>query len=396
MTSPKKIRRFIPCSFYCTAKIESWLEEMASEGYIFYVFSKFDYAVFTKEEPQKIHYRLCLGGSVKRESEIQNLMFKYGWESAGKVKNLFVFSSKNPIPFEADDEHKLSELQDEAIKYHSKQNTIFIISPLLIIASYILFYDVAISAVNFGIEALLLPTLMVSAVVARQIIETVDIRTFKKHIYDKNAYIRNTGKINLILYAVKYISFAALFISLISMFFTPDANNDIWYIDSDKKENPPFVTAEDFIPVNAELKTGADSSVGAKYTKWSNKVSSVNYNWFESDIITLPDGSEEEIQLQVFYHETNIPLLAKLLIWDYYFEDKSLKTTTDANKISAHGIDYGLTYHDWANVVVIAQKGNKIIKVKVQPVVITDKNTNKETASISDEEIINIICNNFQ
>ena len=285
MDSRKKIRKFIPCSLYCTAKIETWLEEMASEGYILYSFSRFDYAVFTKEEPQKIQYRLFLKGSVKQEPEIQKMMRKYGWESNGNIKNLFVFSSKSPAPFESDDEHKLSELRDEAVKHRSKQNIINFISPLLIIAMYIFFKDIAVESVNFGIGALLIPTTMILSLIAWQIIEMIDIRTYKKHIRDNTIYIRNTGKINLILYTAKYISVAAIFLSFIFLLISPspEASSDIWYDSLSKSENPPFATVEDFVTGDATKTDDLETDPGALYNKWSNAVSKTNYRWYEED-----------------------------------------------------------------------------------------------------------------
>ncbi len=398
MEKQEKIRRFIPCSLYCTAKIESWLEELSAEGYILYKFSKFDYAVFTKESPQKIKYRLCLKGKYKDESEIQNLMQKYGWERVAEIKNLIVFSSQNPQPFEADDEHKLSELRDEALKHLSKQNIINLVSPLLIIAMYIFFKDIAVDSVNFGIGALLIPTTMILSLIAWQIIEIIDIRTYKKHISDKNSYIKNTGKINLVLYAAKYISVAAIILSFAILLISPssEASNDIWYDSLYENEIPPFATVEDFCPEGATIKTKTEADVGALFNKWSNAVSKTNYRWYEEDCLLHSDGTKETVKINVDYHETFNPILAKWLIWDYYWDDKASKITSDVKKISGYDIDYGLTYHNWGYLVVIAQKDNKLIKAEFSSVRTTENNPITIIESITDEEVIDIVCSNFQ
>ncbi len=388
MEKQEKIRRFIPCSLYCTDKIESWLEEMAADGFIFYTFSRFDYAVFIKDKPQKIRYRLCIKGSVKQESEIQNLMRKYGWERADDIKNLVVFSSQEPKPFESDDEAELSELSSKAVKHHSKQNAISFLCPMLMLVLYVFLKSWAISSVNFGLGALLAPISMILFLSARQIIEIIDIRNYKKHINDRNAYIKNTRKINFVLYVSKYISFTVLFLSLILILFVPEANSDIWYDSSVENENPPFATVEDFVSGNATKKGDPETDPGAMYNKWSNSVSKLNYYWRENCDYLHTDGSTESIQLNVDYHDTLSPLLAKRLIWDYYFEDKSVKITSDVSKISGYDIDYGLTYHNWGYLVVIAQKESKIIKAEFSSV--------RTAESITDEEAIEIICSNFQ
>lgn len=396
MNNQEKARRFIPCSLYCTDKIESWLEEMAAEGYVFYTFSKFDYAVFTKDKPQKIHYRLCMKGKNKDEAEMHKLMRKYGWERADEIKNLIVFSSQDPKPFETDDECKLSFLRDKAIKYRSKQNIISVISPLLIIASYIFFNDIAIDAVNFGIGALLAPISMIFFLIAWQIIETIDIRIYKKHISDKNSYIKNTGKINLVLSVAKYISVAAIFLSLILTAASPNASNDIIYDSVDENENPPFATVEDFVTGNATKKGDPETDPGAIYRKWSNAVSKSNYYWHENGDFLHSDGTIENISIIVSYHEASNPILAKHLIWDYYWDDKATKITSDVNKISGYDIDYGLTYHNWGYLVVIAQKGNTIIKAEFSSVRTAEGEPIKIIESITDEEVIDIICRSFQ
>ncbi len=398
MENQEKIRRFIPCSLYCTAKIESWLEEMAADGYILYKFSKFDYAVFTKDKPQKNHYRLCLKGKYKDESEMQNLMRKYGWERICEIKNLIVFSSQNPIPFEADDKFKLIELRDKAVKHRSKQNLISVISPLLIIASYILFKDVAIDAVKFGIGALLTPISIIFFLIAWQIVEIIDINTYKKHISDKNSYIKNTGKINLVLSAAKYISVAAIFLSFIILLISPstEASSDIWYSNSDKSENPPFATVEDFVTGNATKKGNPETDPGAMYNKWSNAVSKLNYFWQEEYDYLHSDGTTERIQILVSYHKASNPILAKHLIWDYYWKDKTTKIRSDVKKISGYDIDYGITYRNWNFLVVIAQKGNTVIKAEFESVRLTEEEPFEVIESITDEEAIEIICSNFQ
>ncbi|MBQ2848818.1 MAG: DUF2812 domain-containing protein [Clostridia bacterium] len=393
MEKQEKIRRFIPCSLYCTDKIESWLEEMASEGYIFYTFSKFDYAVFLKDKPQKMYYRLCLRGRNRHQSEMQKLMQKHGWERKGEIKNLDIYISHDSESLAADNDYEISELRDKAIKYRSKQNIISFIFPLLIIATYIFFDDVAISAVNFGIGALLIPISLILFVAARQIIETADIKIYKKHIDDKNALVKNISKINLALYVAKYISIMFAFLSFVFVIASPDANSDIWYSNSDKNENPPFATVEDFVTGIASLKSEDNNDPAALFNKWSNSISAVNYYWRENDMLIQSDGTTEEIQLNVDYHETISPLLAKWLIWDYFWEDKSMKITSEVNIISGYDIDYGLTYHNWDYLVVIAQKGNKFTKAEFFSV---RQEPFEETSSITDEEAIEIICSNFQ
>lgn len=383
MDNQKKIRRFIPCSLYCTSKIESWLEEMASEGLILYTFSKFDYAVFTIDKPQKIRYRLCLKGDSKHEAYVRRTMQKYGWQSIGEIKNLIVFSSQDPKPFETNDNCELTELRNKAIKYRSRQNIISFLTLLFPIAMFIFFKNPAISAVNFGMGALLLPISMILFVIARLIIEIIDINTYKKYINDYNAHIKNTSKINLILFTAKYLSVTLIFLSFIFIIASPDTNKDIWYSNSDGSEKPPFATVENFISENVTIKNESNSDAGAMYQKWSNAVSSVNYYWIENEEFIYEDGTTERLHFNVSYHETSNNIFAKWLVWDFYFEDKLKEINSDVIKLSEYDIDFGLTYHNWNYLVVIARKDNKIIKAEF------------ESVNLNEQEVIEIICSNF-
>lgn len=267
---------------------------------------------------------------------------------------------------------------------------------LLPILTFIIFKGSAISAVTFGIDALLIPISMILFVLARHIIEIIDAETYKKHISDNNTHIRNTSKINLTLYVSKYISVVALLVSFVFLLFTPEANSDILYDSIVENENPPFATVEDFVTENAVKKGNPETDHGALYNKWSNTVSKLNYRWRENSDFLHTDGTTERIQLNVEYHDTLSPFLAKLLIWDYYLEDKSLKINSKTKTINGYDIDYGLTYRNWGYLVVIAQKDNKLIRAEFESVRITEDEPFKTIESITDEEAIDIICNNFQ
>ena len=382
MDNQKKVRKFIPCSLYCTEKIAKWLEDMAAEGYVLYTFSKFDYAVFYKGEPKKTRYRLWLRNDNKLEEEAKEIRQKYGWRRIDDVRCLEIYCSDgNEIPG-IDTDEKALELQDKAIKYQLRQNIISLCLLLFPTIIYCLFKEFGSSAVNFGIGALLLPILMLLFVIAKHTAEIIDIKTYKKHTEDKNAYIKNTSKINLFLYATKYISLIVLLVTFIPFLHSADTVKDVWYSNSDSNETFPFVTIEDFIPDDAVRKSETKGDSSAIYQKWSNVVSPVNYYWCENDIITLPDGTNTEISLRITYHETKSPILARWVASDYYLEDKSFKINSKVHKLSDFGIDYGLYYHTPIANVVIAQKGNKLIMAEFLSL---------EFYSV--EETIEIICN---
>ena len=115
------------------------------------------------------------------------------------------------------------------------------------------------------------------------------------------------------------------------------------------------------------------------YQKWSNAVSSVNYYWIENEEFIYEDGTTERLHFNVSYHETSNNIFAKWLVWDFYFEDKLKEINSDVIKLSEYDIDFGLTYHNWNYLVVIARKDNKIIKAEF------------ESVNLNEQEVIEII-----
>jgi hypothetical protein len=95
------IYRMLPCNRYDILAIESWLEDMAAEGYILQKFRLFG-AVFEKSEPVKVRYRILQNpeeklfhtdGITARESFIA-LQRNNGWLYYGETYiNFSVFAS---------------------------------------------------------------------------------------------------------------------------------------------------------------------------------------------------------------------------------------------------------------------------------------------------------------
>lgn len=386
MEKQKKIRRFIPCSLYCTDKIEKWLEDMAAEGYVFYNFSTFDYAVFTQQTPQKIRYRIWLKGKEKYADEARSLRQKYGWQLTDEMKNLELYRSVGAeIPGIENDE-RLTEIHNDAIKYHTKQNTLSFILLLLPIAIYILFEEIGTSTVSFGLSAFIMPIFLLLYTVLKQIANIINISTYKKNIENSDTYTKKGSKINFFFDAAKYISLIIFCAAIIPFFYSMEKSRDVWNPSPPEIESVPFATLDDFLPDSASRKSGNE---GILYQKWSNYASSVNYYWSEDDDVTFSDGTTGNCRTIISYHETISPLLAKWVVWDYFFEDKSFEINSEVEKLSGDNFDYGIYYRTPVLSVVILQKGSKVLMTEFYFFSESDN-------SPTDEEVTEIICKNFE
>lgn len=384
MGNQNKIRRFIPCSLYCTDKIESWLEEMAAEGYIFYTFSIFNYAVFIKDAPKRIRYRLCLKNAGKHETDMLKIMQKYGWQSNGEVKKLEIYTADGTEIQGLENDCEAVEIQNKAIKYHSKQNTVSFFLMLLTFLMYVFLDDYGISAVRFGIGALLFPISMFLFIIIKHFTEITDVKTYKRIFENKESHNKRSGKTYNLLHAAKFASLVIFIISFIILLSSNEIGGNVRHSNYDNDEKTPFAAIEEFLPDDALRKSEMQNEHSALYQKWSNSVSPVNYFWYENDIVTLSDGTTADLTLNVNYHETTSPILAKWVVYNYFLKDRLNKISSDVHKLKGYDIDFGLYYQNQYYKVVIAQKGNTVIKVEFQPFVF-----------LSDEEVIKIICSNF-
>ena len=87
----------------------------------------------------------------------------------------------------------------------------------------------------------------------------------------------------------------------------------------------PFATMEDFLP-GGEMKL-MNMKVGNMNTvrEWSDLLSPVNFEWDEVGEVIHPDGRILSGGLEVIYHETKAPWIAKRLAREYRLKGRESK-----------------------------------------------------------------------
>ncbi len=106
--------RMLPCSKYETVILENWLEDLAQQGLVLYKIS-FGIAIFEKQEPQELHYRLTViptktdgYDNLNSKRELITLCANAGWRFICERGHFAIFATAGAS---AEEIHTEPELQ---------------------------------------------------------------------------------------------------------------------------------------------------------------------------------------------------------------------------------------------------------------------------------------------
>ena len=134
----KRIRRLAPCPAYDVEKIESWLSDMAKEGWILEKDGDmFGWLAFMKEAPQSVQYRLepkeeGTGFGDIPDLEVQELCKEYGWEYVDSYGLFFIYRSTRPDAREMNTD---LQVQAAAMKAGKRNSTITLVLDFILLGN---------------------------------------------------------------------------------------------------------------------------------------------------------------------------------------------------------------------------------------------------------------------
>ena len=322
-----RIRRLAPCPAYDVEKIESWLMDMAKEGWILEKDSDiFGWLAFSKEAPRNLRYRLepqeeGTGFGDVPDPEIQELCAEYGWEYVDSYGKFFIYRSIRPDAREMNTD---LQVQAAAMKAGKRSSAITLVLDFILLANISgQFLQMPVwSLVHLGLGyhlAQLLTLIWVSIDsflhwrhfrrLQKQLKANIPLNHSKPwrkgaafHIFSKFAYV-----------LVLLLFFGVLFGACSrSLELEMDAPNT-----ADYPGNPPFVTAADILP---EGTFTARPFLGDynTYLETSTFFAPVIVEWNEHGEIRLPDGRTYEGILRLTYYETRYTWLSEGLWKDLY------------------------------------------------------------------------------
>ena len=357
-----------PCPAYDVERIESWLQDMAREGWVLEGDSAYWLGFFTfeKAEPQEIRYRL--EPKTQRHSNFTNapdeeeedLYKEYGWEFVTQFHYFYIYRTADPNARELNTDYAV---QAAALKQIKRNTGSALLNQLIISVWWIprwineafrmlVSFDWAV----FPAFAVMLVTAVVIAIK-----DCIHIRRLRKQLnnnipldhnkpWRKHANLKRAGKI-----AVTFLYAYVIIALFVSCGYTMGRS----YEHTPAEEfpgDPPFVTCAD---MGEFTKENFLSGYNA-YNQYSTTFAPTIIEWKEYGSIMTEDGRTLQGSLMIDYYETSSPWIARGLVDDFLYEHKKYD---DFQIISAPDIDadYVVAYH-YIYPVVLIQQDNIFIR----------------------------------
>lgn len=367
----KKIHRLAPCPNYDVERLESWLTDLAKEGWQLEKDGTFaGIFTFLEHDPKNTRYRLEPKSSQNDSAphtEALALCEKYGWEYVADYSWFHIFRSTSPDAREMNTD---TAVQAQTLKRLTREFIWQLIVQLISIG--FVFYKLLFQApfrflVTFGmIYTLGLGALLIGVLVV-DIIRMRHIRRLHRKLknntplehdrpWKKGSSLRRFVKIAVIVFYALIFSLA--FRTCAAVW----SNHDIPI--SEYPGDPPFVTIQDLCP-EGEYQEKGIMDLYNKYTTASTFVSPVIIDWMESAEVRTPDGQTLSGYLIVHYYETAAPWIAKGLVADYHREVRNSRyyEPVEAPPMKA---DEVIAYQDHGTQLLIRHK-NVFLQVQIGP-----------------------------
>ena len=372
---PKLVHRLIPCPPYDVSEMECWLSDMAKQGYILQKDGLFvGIATFEKSSPQIITYRLqpaekstsmWAGNGGDPDEEAIELSKEYGWEYVAKRGEFHIYCTTDP---DAREFHTDPEVQSLAMNAMRKRQRDNIFSGIFwgLFYPWLLFRGKTMLAIiHVGTIPMLVFMTACLWMSIHSIVSAVKLIRLRKKILNGEEtgsgsnWKQGAGRYhaNNIIRRCFYI---AAFLMFLNVMEKQSINEEYIPLTEDTKDMP-FATMEDFLR-GGERKL-MNMQVGNMNTvrEWSDLLSSVNFEWDEAGEVTHPDGRVLSGGLEVIYHETKAPWIAKRLAREYLLKGKESKEF-ELLELQLENLDQVIAFDSTLHFPsIILREGNKIL-----------------------------------
>lgn len=381
----RHIHRLCPCACCDVEGIQSWLEDMAANGFFLIrdgvfcgIFS------FERRAPQQTTYRLDVAqkrkprfwdsGSELTEDELE-LYRSMGWEYLLCYGDFRIYRSMESDSPELNTEGETHAITISLLK--QKYRNAFIYAVLtalfwLVFAQSALHYSFRIAA-SIGVVFLLcIHGVMLDAWIT-QLLRLFRFRGYEKRLrsgdslnhrinWKQKAFANYCARVLPILLSL------GIAVSLLVTF----ARSDDKIPCRDYPGDPPFATVADVFPGGTI--TGDDIWMDYGTYKTSQTAVSRNIEWNESCDVQTTDSENYFCILRLTYHETVSDQIARGLERDYYVYDSTRYHGKRFEDLPAPelGVDSIRVYSNYGSLSVLMREDNRIIHA----VVVMDNQTN--------------------
>lgn len=326
----KKRRLLEPCPAYDVERIESWLQDMAREGWVLEGDSAYwlGFFTFVKREPQDLRYRL----EPKKErhsnftnapdQEEEDLYREYGWDFVTQFHYFYIYRTADPNARELNTD---CAVQAAALKQIKRTTVSALINQVIISIWWLPRWINEAFRMLVSFDWTVLPAFMAMLVTAVVIAvkDFLHIRKLRKQLNDnipldhnkpwrKHANLKRAGKIAVVLL------YTYVFISILVSCGSAMNRSYIHTPTEEFPGDPPFVTAADMGEFTKE-KFLSDYNA---YSEYSTTFAPTIIEWKEYGTIVTSDGRTLHGSLMIDYYETRSPWLARGLVDDFLYEHK--------------------------------------------------------------------------
>lgn len=398
------VYRILPCPVYDISSIEAWLMDMAAEGLVLTKDGIFAGVVtFEYGEPQERKYRLeaaqkntsmwAEGGGEPDQEQIE-ISEKYSWEYVAKVKDFYIFVSKDQTARELNTDPEVQALALNAVKKRQREA---IISSILLFVFYPILLTrgcPVLTMIATGAWWSVLALIMAILIIADDIRAFVYLKGIQRDLLEQGYYVsEESWRKKAVPYHCRRALKTVLAVILVFAFLHNWSDS----ITSENKmpiekysEELPFATIRDFAGESYFDYQATMSGMSMDFNTVEVKndwVAPCVIMYNEHAMLKTAEGKCIDGGLYVDYYEVRNEALAKELVKELYRTDKRQKhfDIIDAPEVSA---DYIAAYLDNLHFpTVTIRKGNIVVKANFFQ-------TSSEY-KVPLEEWVNIVCDSF-
>lgn len=366
----KKIHRLAPCAHYDVERIESWLTDMASQGFHLMKEPVFmGFFAFEKGTGAEVRYRLepkqKLSDGEKPDMEQRAMFRDYGWEFVTDYGMFYIYRALSP---EAAELNTDPQVQAVSMKGAMKQ----LILPLLIVIHVFcnaitdIFTQPVRHLLNFGIVYTAGYFLVMAGAMCMTLVRLNHFfrlrRKLKKNIpLDHRKPWRKTAFLNRFLKAAEWIFYFLIFGVILAQCTNSMTGN---LRLSDYSEDPPFITIGDLCPEGDYTLHNGDTYNTVVVDE--SFLAPLYMEWHEEGEVVTPEGGTIGGTLKIIYYETKYPWLAERLPEEFCRQGRELH---DFRLIEAPAVDVdcviAYTFLNGRSSTILMRHGNVFVEAYI-------------------------------
>lgn len=380
-----------PCSWLDVEKFQTWLEDMAKNGYLLHKSAgiRHNY-LFHRIAPLTVHYRLTPVSNnfedqnQRPDTENQSLAEAFGWDYVCTIGGFHIYCSYNAEDREL---HSDPDVLAEAIRLLQRKALLAVLTVLISPVVYIallgvlvgyghiwryLIRDGVMLYASLGLLSLFTTfTGIDRSVKLLRLRRLLEARKLPVHCQNWKPGARKFRFCT----AVTYLIGMLLIVALSAFRFS----------DQDAHRTQPLPADSSSLPFATVLELAKESNFESVQrldvgwmVSWSQIFADVNYEWVEFIDVVTADGLEGRFSLEVSYHELTAGWLADRLTAEFLDQAQSIGIPTNCPLPA--GVDLAYFYTDARGCpAAVIRDGNTVIWVSFLRADFEDRNLNLDS-----------------